>query len=80
MKVNLMLGMNVAEDRSSFVSARFDSFVRTYQVLPQLFVVGDDAIVNDNKCCGRSGTEIRQKRWRPNVNLPDEPVDPPTLS
>lgn len=48
--------MNIAEDGSSYVSHRCCSFV-TYQVLPQLFVVGDDAIVDDDKRCENSRSD-----------------------
>lgn len=57
--------MNVAEDRSSFVRL-------TYQVLPQLFVVGDDAVVDDNKRCEHSSKHVRQ--------IPDVQVSPPVVS
>lgn len=50
------LGVNISQDGSSFVSAHVtaDSFFLTYQVLPQLFVVGDDAVVDDDKLCESS--------------------------
>lgn len=83
MPVNLVsceLGVNAAEGRGAFVSAHVtvDSFALTHQVLPQLFVVGDDAIMDDDKRCESTSKHIRQKR--PNINFPDDPVNPPMLS
>lgn len=48
--------MNISQDGSSFVSAHVTaaSFFLTYQVRPQLFVVGDDAVVDDDKLCESS--------------------------
>lgn len=71
--------MNAAGDRGTFVSAHVtvDSFALTHQVLPQLFVVGDDAIVDDDERCESSSQHIRQKR--PNIDRPDDPVNPPML-
>lgn len=54
-----------------------DSFALTHQVLPQLFVVGDDAIVDDDKRCESRSKHIRQKRL--DINLPDDPVNLPML-
>lgn len=80
MQVNLVsreLGVNTAEGRGAFVSA-VDSFALTHQVRPQLFVVGDDAIVDDDKRCESSSKHIRLKR--PNIDLPDDHVNPPMRS
>lgn len=45
--------MKVAQDSNSIVSTNVldlsELLFLTYQVLPQLFVVGDDAIVDDDK-------------------------------
>lgn len=78
--VSRELGVNTADGRGASVSAHatVDSFALTHQVLPQLFVVGDDAIVDDDKCCESSSKDIRQKI--PNIDLPDDPVNPPMLS
>lgn len=57
----VQLGVNIAEDGSSFVSARHSCFFLTYQVLPQLFVVGDDAIVDDDKRCESSSKSDQTK-------------------
>lgn len=83
MQVNLVsrdLGVDTAEGRGAFVSAHVtvDSFALTHQVLPQLFVVGDDAIVDDDKRCESSSKHVRQKR--PNIDLSDDSVNPPMLS
>lgn len=62
-RVSRELGVNAAAGRGAFVSARVtvDSFALTHQVLPQLFVVGDDAIVDDDKRCESSSEQVRQK-------------------
>lgn len=73
------LGVSAAEGGGAFARAHVtvDSFAPTHQVLPQLFVVGDDAIVDDDKRCESSSKHVRQQR--PNINLPDGPVNPPVL-